>query len=589
MTWRRILPWVVGCGLGLAFAAGFAWSRLGHRPQLPADARYANLPAGFARALESVRARVVSTDRDPAEIRRLARLYQANRLYAEARACYRVIAAAAGGLTARDHYYLADIAGNENDLPGAQAEFRAVLQAEPAYVPARLALAEALFKTGREEEAAREYAAVRAIEPDQPQASLGLARLALQRGDEAAALKILEDLMASHPESASGAALLAQILDRRGETERAAAMTLWSRQKHEPAPSDPWLEAMRVDCFDLQRLALTFEQYLMAGQMAEALPFLERIAELDPGNWTPQLLRGWSQERAGRHREAVVEYRAALQKGGDPEKICPLLVTSLLALGDLAEAATLLAEYHAKLPESVPILLSYADVAVRRGDEKLARELLGRVLQAEPYLYTPNMNLARILWAAGEREEAVKCLLRVIRVFPVDVASRGLVAQYYLEKHDPAAAIGPLEQALPHAGNRTPAQEKLTAMLAAAYVQAGTTEAEKGRFAAAVDLAEKAGRIAPDGLPAYALKANASLQLKQFQSAAEALEKMAALEPANPTIQLSLGDVLYQKGQADEARRHWEKARLLVAAGDDELRAALDLRLSGRITDETFK
>ena len=64
---------------------------------------------------------------------------------------------------------------------------------------------------------------------------------------------------------------------------------------------------------------------------------------------------------------------------------------------------------------------------------------------------------------------------------------------------------------------------------------------------------------------------------------------MATLQPDNPTIYLSLGDVWYQDGQPDQARRNWEKALQFAAAGDAELRSALGDRLSGRITAETFK
>ena len=587
MNRRRILPWAVAVGAVIALAAALVWRRSAPPAALPADARYDRLPESFARALHAARARTVASGQDPRDVRQLARLYQANRLYPEARSCFWLIGPAA--LTARDHYYLADIAQNENDLPAAQAELKAVLATEPRYVPARLALAEVLFKSGREEAAAAEYAAVIAIEAHQPQAELGLVRLALQRGDDQDAVSRLEELMAAHPESTAGAALLAQILERRGETERAAAMTQWSRQKHEPAPIDPWMDEMLGDCYDLQRLSLAFEQLLNAGQMAEALPFLARIEELDPKSWTPQLLQGWSLERSGRHPEAVQAYQAALAKGGDPEKICPLLAAALVAAGQPGEAMRLLADYHAKLPDSVPLLLAYADVAVRQGDEPRARQLLARVLQVEPYLYNPNMNLARILWAAGERAAAVECLQRVIKVFPVDVASRGLVAEYYLEQNEPLRAVPPLEQALAHAGAQTPARARLAAMLTTAYLNGGQAEAAQGRLAEAASLADKAVQLAPSELRAYSLKADASLQLKQLRPAAEALARMASLEPKNPTILLSLGDVVYQEGKVEEARHWWESARPLVAPGDHELRSALDLRLSGRITEETFK
>lgn len=589
MKRRRIIQWAVGCGTGLAIAAGFALSRGSSRPQLPAVTHYGNLPARFYQTLQSTRDRVRSHGNDPEDVRKLARLYQANRLYLEARTCYQMIAATPSGLTARDHYYLADIALNEGNLGGAQTELRAVLEAEPRYLPARLALAEALLKSGREGEAAKEYSALLAIEANHPQASVGLARIELQRGDDDSAVSRLEELMAAHPESTSGAALFAQVLERRGETDRAIAMTQLSLEKPEPIPADPWMSELLGDLYDIQRLGSKFEDYFKTGQIDEALPFLHRIEELDPKSSVPSLLRGWSETQAHHDREAVIQYRRALAQGGDPEKICPNLVQSLLTLGNVSEAAELMADYYAKMPDSIPIAVAYSDVAVRQGDEKSARILLAKVLEKEPYLQSQNMSLAKILWNSGERDAAAKCLQRIATAYANDVASRALLGEYYLGKSDPVSAIRLLEQASAYAPAKTPAQKSLTAMLGTAYLQAGNGETEKGNFVGAVDYYEKAIRLAPADLNAYAGKAKACVQLKQFRRAAEALEKMVSLDPENPTIHLSLGDVIYQDGNADEAHRHWQKARQLVAAGDNELRDALDLRLSGRVTAETFK
>ena len=72
----------------------------------------------------------------------------------------------------------------------------------------------------------------------------------------------------------------------------------------------------------------------------------------------------------------------------------------------------MLAHYHAQLPNSIPILLSYSEVAVNLKDEKLARSLLTQVLQAEPDLYMPNMSMAQILWTSGERDGAGRRIRR---------------------------------------------------------------------------------------------------------------------------------------------------------------------------------
>lgn len=525
---------------------------------------------------------------DVASLRKLARLYQANRLFAEAKACYRVIEARGLALSARDHYYLADVAQNEGDLERALSELRRVGELDPTYLPARVATAEILFKTGREE-AASAYAAIAALAPGHPPAVIGLARLALQRGDDPAAVALLEKLLAAHPESTSAAGLLAQILRRRGEEERAEALAQWSRQKHEPVAADPWMAELFADCYDPQLLALKFEEYFFSGQMTEAVPLLARVEELDPQSWLPPLLRGFSHARAHRDAEAVGGYRAALAKGGEVEKILPLLVTSLLALNRVPEAVAVAGESSAKNPDSQPLLIAYAEAVMRLGDEAKTRPVLIKLLEKEPYLYNQNLALAKIHWQAGERDEAAKCLRRIAQTFPNDVASRGLLAQYYLEKSEPLSAIGPLEQALAQTAAGTPAQERLTAMLLTACFQVATAATEQARFEEAVTYYDRVTRLAPKEAAPLLGKANALVQLKQFARAAETLERMGALQPENPTIFLSLGDVLYRGGDPQQARRRWQQALQLIATNDLELKKELTHRLDDPHSVEELK
>jgi Flp pilus assembly protein TadD len=177
----------------------------------------------------------------------------------------------------------------------------------------------------------------------------------------------------------------------------------------------------------------------------------------------------------------------------------------------------------------------------------------------------------------------------VATVYATDVASRALLGEYYLGKSDPVAAIAPLEEASAYVSAGTPVQQNLVALLATAYLQAGNRAAEKEVWTEAADYYEKLSRAAPAELQGYAGCANACVQLRQFARAARALEKMASLEPGNPTIFLSLGDVLHQDGRDEAARRNWTKAKGLVAAGDNELMAALERRLNGPLTPDLFQ
>ncbi|HWA24463.1 MAG TPA: tetratricopeptide repeat protein [Lacunisphaera sp.] len=573
----------------LLLAIGVACSPV-ERPRLPPVAHYGKLPPQFAQALEKARQAADQTGPTaPEAVRRLARLYHANGLLAEAKACYRVVAAEQGGLSAQDHYCLADIAHQGSDLATAQAELDAVLKAEPSYLPAHLLRAAALFKSGQEDAASAAYAAILQLESNQPDAVVGLARLDLQQGRDDAAVARLEKLLVVHPDAVAGAALLAKILERRGDAGRAVALTQWSQQKPGLPPADPWLDALMADCYDVQRLSLTFEEYFKQGRMEAATPLLDRLAVLDPTGPITKMFAGVSHAKALEHITAVREYYAALGQGGDPEKICPYLVQSLLAIGNVAEAESVAAGYYHKASDSIPLAKAYADVVLRLGDNQRARPLLEKILAKEPYLQAQNMSLARIHWDSGDRAAAVPCLQRVALAFPHDVASRALLAEYYLGQADPFAAIKLLEPVSDAAPAGSPVRDNLRALLGTGYLQAAGINAEKGKLEEAAEQAAKAVDLRPRDLDACALQADLCVRLKRFQPAAEALARMAALQPGNPTIHLSWGDVLYQGGDAAQANRQWQQAMQSVPPGADELRQALRDRLEGKITPATFQ
>jgi Flp pilus assembly protein TadD len=129
----------------------------------------------------------------------------------------------------------------------------------------------------------------------------------------------------------------------------------------------------------------------------------------------------------------------------------------------------------------------------------------------------------------------------------------------------------------------------VNALLSTACLQAAKRAMESNHWAESLPYYEKAIQLTPSEAEAYAGKAAACVQLRQFADAAGALKSLATLEPENPTIYLSLGDVFFQEGNIAEARRQWEKAKPLIATGDGGLRAAVDERLSGRITPETLR
>jgi tetratricopeptide (TPR) repeat protein len=581
--------WTIYSGLALLlglFSAGMWFWRAG--PGHPARALpvlpvAAEIPPALRARLETVRGAIRDPVREADAVRRLARLYHANGHFDQARQCYDLIAGGGDGLNPQDHYFLADLSFRLGDLAGARTHLREVLKLQPDYVPAHLAVARALLKSGETEEAEQEFRAVLARVPDHIEATVGLARLALARGDDRAALTRLEELVAARPEATSALALLAPLVERSGDPDRAVALREMSQQRPEPAAADPWMSELETEVYDVRLLGLRFEELMRSNEVAAAKEFLRRIEEIEPGTPVVHLLQGAAAAQARRHADAVVHFEAALGLGGDPERICPVLVTALLALERIEAALKLMAEHHTKRPDSIPLTVAYSEVMLKAKGHPGARAIFSRVLEQQPYLVPQNMALAEILWAEGNDAEAADCLRRVAQVDATHLPARALLGEYHLHRADPASALPVLEEARALAPVDPAARQQIESSLVAAHLMAAQRALQVNGAQAALRHVDRAREVSPHAPEVHAARAQVFARLGDHDGAAEALGRLAALQPGNPTVLLSLGDVRLQQGRRDLAIQHWSAARDLVAPGDHPLRAAVDQRL-GRLS-----
>jgi tetratricopeptide (TPR) repeat protein len=97
------------------------------------------------------------------------------------------------------------------DLAGAIAAYRAGVAKAPGVPALRVALAAALLKAGKANEAETAYREAASVDPSYAPAQLGLAEIAVQRGDLAAARRALVEALAYHPPSQRGLELAQRI------------------------------------------------------------------------------------------------------------------------------------------------------------------------------------------------------------------------------------------------------------------------------------------------------------------------------------------------------------------------------------------
>lgn len=562
--------------VGVVFVTAIAGCRRGSDLSLPALQNYSERSPQF-----NERLRQLMKDDSPsaAQIRDIGRLYQANRLLDQAAECYKILAATPRELTAQDLYYFARLEADRSRVESSIESLKRVAGEAPEYLPAKILLAESLFKSGRSDEARGAYDEILKREPDHFQANLGLVRIDLQQAAEDRAIERLEKLIVSAPNSSSAAALLCQVLERKGQKERSAALRELSRRRPDPIPADPWLDRLYDYCFDAQLLSLRFESFVFAGQNEQALPLLKRVEALDDKSWVPVLVKGWMLAQSHRLPEAEAAFRTALGRGGDPEKIVPQLASALVAEGKTVEARRGLDEALSKAPNSVSLMSMSAQLAIKANDITSARTTLEKILSLEPYLPTQNFDLAHILWEAGDHDAAAACLLRVAKAFPNDTASRGWLGQYYMDKGDDQRAITVLETSL-----RISDLDKTTvSQLKSELVPALFRSAQKAEASGNLSDAEKGYRkiesYDSSNVQARAALANILTALGRSDDAIVELKELSRLQPNNPTIPLSQGDILWQDGKPKEAVETWKAALRLLREGDAEIKNALEQRI----------
>lgn len=540
------------------------------RPDLSA------FPAGLAAAVTEVETAATARPAQPDARLRLGQLYQANGLAEEARVCYLPLAEhEVHG--ARASYYLGVLAFADDDLEQGREWLSECVRRAPNYLPAQVRLADATYKAGLVDEAAALYAEILRRDGGNVYAQLATARERLRQGDTVAAKEILTRLTREHPEFGAGSALYAQVLDRAGERAEAARLRARALAHKDPPPPDPWMDEVMQQSFDVQRLAMLFEDYAKAARIDESMVWLRRLEAVAPDHWLVCQIRALAHSRQGRFEDALAEYQRALAAGGDARRLYPALVATLTEMKRYAEAEESARAGLAAAPGSAAMLVAVARLRQARGDTGEAERRLAEALEIEPRNSHANRTLALIWWEQGQKQKALPLLRIVMETDPNDVAMRGMVGEYLLEQGDAQGALAPLEEAL----SLAPDNEGIADLLALASLRVGNVAARAGKLDEAIAAYDRAAAVRPTQPDALANKARVCLQSGQLGLAEDALRRLLALQPGSASVLVVLGDVQEASGNHDEARATWNKILTLPsAAANPALQAAVKDRLA---------
>jgi tetratricopeptide (TPR) repeat protein len=373
-------------------------------PRLALDSYPSQAREAVARAYRDAAAR--STD--PAVVARLAETLHAWDQWGAAHETY--VRAQALAPRAFEWQYLDGLALQRLARHAeAAAHFDEALQRSPAYLPARVKLAESLLETGSLDRAEPLFDALRREPASEPAAELGLGRIAAAKGQHDAAVAHLERAVALFPEWGAAHYALAlsyRALGRPDEAQRALERNAQYGPRW-PAQSDSvyaTVTALRNDAqTDLQRGLKLAE----AGDLAGAIAAHEAALARDPSiarahvNLISLYGRTHDWERAEHHYRAVVALGFNLDEAHYDYGV-------LLGLqerwGPAAEAyrqAIAINPRHALAHNNLGQILERD----RHFDE--AATAYRQAVDSEPAFRLGRFNLGRMLLALGRPEEAV--------------------------------------------------------------------------------------------------------------------------------------------------------------------------------------
>jgi tetratricopeptide (TPR) repeat protein len=391
-------------------------------PEVPDDG---NEPA-VAAAVRLVRERVLKEPRSSDAWGDLGKVFLANDLAAESRACF----AQADRLDPRNPrwpYFLGELTVSRGDRSEAVAYLRRAVELgareDPGNVTARLLLAETLLALGQLDEAEAEFGRVLARQPDDVRAHLGLGRLAAAREDWETSRSHLLRCLDSPRARQKASVQLAAVCQRLGD---AAGADKYRTQAERLPPDGPWddpylAESAGWAVSKRNRLA-QLKQLEWTGRFAEAAAVARQLAEDFPDDFFPRLALARDVEELGDHQRAKESLRDALRLAPDNVQVRYYLSRVLVAEGeelsrqgdgDRARAADLFREAAEQARRVVAVRADFGPAYVELGlalkhlgERAAAVEGLRQAVRCNPESAQFHYQLGDALADEGQEAEA---------------------------------------------------------------------------------------------------------------------------------------------------------------------------------------
>jgi protein O-GlcNAc transferase len=415
MTTGRPLPCaaVVVC-LVLGAALPAAQGSDAQAPAIPQQALDKLPPvvrAGLQSAYDSARA----LPGDASAVGRLGMLLHAYEQYRPAEVCYRIARELAP--RSMSWTYLSAVVQAELGADAVAAtSFRESLRIDPAYLPARLRLADTLMRAGSLDASRTEYEALVREFPELALAHYGLGRVSSTLGDAAGAAAHYQRAVDMEPEFGPAHYALALAYRSAGAGDRARAHLDAYRQfgNRRPVAADRLIDQIRSMKGTARDLLAEGARLGRAGRLRESIAVHLKAIDADPADAQAHVNLISLYGRTGQPDEAEKHYRAALGLGSSLAEAHYNYGVLIASRSRYEEAAGAFREalgidpFHAQAHNNLAALLA------RQGRLAEAASHYRQALANDPQHRGARFNFGRLLVALDRPLEAVEQFRKVL-------------------------------------------------------------------------------------------------------------------------------------------------------------------------------
>lgn len=483
----------------------------------------------------------------------LATLYLANDYVAEAEKALRVLSQLEPQ-NPRWPYFLGTLRLRAGDKIEAEKLFAATVKLAPEYPPALLQWGELLSAMGRSAEAKACFERRLKLLPNDSSSLFALAKLDHARGDYDAATDRLSVVVERDPKFQEAHLMLGDLLEKKGDLSGAAKQRAFLRGgQASPPVADAWLDQVYLHSYDAYRLQAFGAIQMEAGQLEDALPYLQRSLSLNASDTDVQNLLAKAYSDLGRWNEAQSTVEAGLRNAPENEVLHARLANVLVQKGQTAEALAHLRVTVEKFPQKALLRSALGGVLLQlgRGEEAVAE--LRTALELDPVMVDAQLNLGRALLKTGKRAEAKTAVASALKMRPEDRESLGMLAALELEDGEFDAA----EQHVERLVSSTPLQPEALDLFARVKLQKGNAVAESGRNTEAEAIYREGIAVNSGFGQLYGALGMLYGKERRFPEAIVEFRRYLEISPSDPLGYILLGSAYAAVGQLEDARTIW--------------------------------